>query len=69
MVSTVPCDLVIYLYVTGFMVCLLDCRLCCLKVNVYWTLTDERIINHKMIKYNSGNLKIIKKKINPLMGN
>ena len=23
-VSTVPCDLVIYLYVTGFMVCLLD---------------------------------------------
>ena len=45
MVSTVPCDLVIYLYVTGFMVCLLDWRLCCLKVNVYWTLTDKK--NHK----------------------
>ena len=45
MVSTVLCDLVIYLYVTGFMVYLLDWRLCCLKVNVYWTLTEKK--NHK----------------------
>ena len=27
------------------MVCLLDWRLCCLKVTVYWTLTDKK--NHK----------------------